>query len=409
MHHPYSGTIGIGICSTEKYLYAFEALTKRLQQNLLHLRSVECRIQIIFSTDTSDISANKFAEMKKVLGTGGANPITYSILQNNLSQEASKEYKEDSQLLIAQLEDAMFVEARNQDLDFLWSVEPDVLPPNNALQVLQDTLWFDNGYYGVAMVTYPSQSGGGFLGGRGTPQHPIAEDYLEDERDIPKDLLDSRTKFREEEEQYKKDKKFPPEEWIKSAQELSEKIKHCPPKGNVWETTAKHGWRKRGWMEHAYPAIGRGAIVPTDWTGMGCTLLNKKAIAVSDFFGYEGKGTQDLFLNWQRWYPAGIKMAVIPHVCADHVVRARNADGSQNWDKFVLAHAYHESTGECEGHLRVRHVPWYSFEPGERTAPSNDGRIWTPAPTSVQSVQEPAAVRTLEETKISEVSTSEKL
>ena len=155
-------------------------------------------------------------------------------------------------------------------------------------------LAFDDGYYGVATCPYPSQGGGGFLFGRGTPQKQIADDVTEDERTLPKELQGELKKHRANLITGEK----PPADWIREMQRLEEEVKKCPPEGNVFELNAK-GWKKRGWGEMAYPAIGKGSIVPTDWVGMGNTLIGSKALQLADFAGYDGKGTEDLFLLWR--------------------------------------------------------------------------------------------------------------
>jgi hypothetical protein len=192
-------------------------------------------------------------------------------------------------------------------------------------------------------VTYPN---GLFLGGNGTPQHPIAEDFSEKERKLPPRLIRAleacREKLKAEPTSEKEGKRMG---------RLHERVKRCPPDGNVFEVTAKHGWRRRGWLDFAYPGIGRGSIVPSDWCGLGCTLLSAKALALATFEGYDGRGTQDLFLCWHRWHPAALRIACIPHCVADHV--KRDKDG-----KIVHHRAYHETEGEYRGHLRVRQQPW---------------------------------------------------
>jgi hypothetical protein len=106
-------------------------------------------------------------------------------------------------------------------------------------------------------------------------------------------------------------------------------------------------------MDAAYPGIGRGSIVPSDWCGLGCTLLSKKALAHADFTGYEGKGTQDLFLCWHRWYPAGLKLACVPHIVCDHIKR-KPSEAPADAPEIIHYRAYHETEGEHRGHLRVR-------------------------------------------------------
>jgi len=147
-----------------------------------------------------------------------------------------------------------------------------------------------------------------------------------------------------------------------------EEVKKCPPKGNVFELNAKK-WRRRGWFDNAHPGLGKGAVLETDWTGMGCTLMSGKALASAAFDGYDGKGTQDLFLNWRRWKPNDLRFCVIPHCVCEHVVSANDGD------RKVHAFAHHEPLGECQGHLRVQHRPFYKFDGADAYDESNTGKI----------------------------------
>jgi hypothetical protein len=79
--------------------------------------------------------------------------------------------------------------------------------------------------------------------------------------------------------------------------------------------------------------------------------MSARALALATFEGYDGKGTQDLFLCWHRWHQNGLRIAAIPHTCADHV--KRDAKG-----EVVHHRAYHETEGEYRGHLRQRQQPW---------------------------------------------------
>jgi hypothetical protein len=74
--------------------------------------------------------------------------------------------------------------------------------------------------------------------------------------------------------------------------------------------------------------------------------LSNKALQLADFNGYQGKGTQDLFLCWNRWNNNGLKIACVPHIACDHI---KKKDG-----KIIHYRAYHETQGECRGHLRQR-------------------------------------------------------
>lgn len=308
---------------------------------------------LIVSTDFSDECDEKFRLIKsrcEVIGWTAHHLKTTDI------DDSQKAYKDDAQLIIARIQQKAFSFARELNSDIFWSIESDVLVPPNALKVLLQALEFDDNYYGIAMVTYPN---GQFLGGRGTPQHPIAEDYKQDERIISPEIKKQIKKREEKSKELFEKKQKPSESDIKEWEELDKKIKSCPPKGNIFELQAK-GWKKRGWMDSAYPAIGRGAILPTDWVGLGCTMINKKALSLATFEGYELKGTQDLFLCWNRWHPADIKMCVIPHILCSHVKRKVGDDGKRT-DEIEIHEAYHELTGEFAGHIRWRPRKYINF------------------------------------------------
>ena len=74
------------------------------------------------------------------------------------------------------------------------------------------------------------------------------------------------------------------------------------------------------------------------------------------FEGYDGRGTEDLFVCWHRWAPAGLRINVIPHCPCDHVIWEKKKGGEAS--KFTHHIASHEQDGEYRGHLRVRQVPW---------------------------------------------------
>lgn len=270
--------------------------------------------------------------------------------------DAQQAYKDEAQLIIARLQQAAFARARELDAAECWCVESDVLVPPNALKVLRQALAFDDGYYSIGMVTYPN---GQFLGGRGTQQHPIAEDFKPEERLIPDGLQKEIDERERRLKDLAKQKKAPDEKELAGWAELDCRIRECPPKGNIFELQAK-GWRRRGWMDSAYPAIGRGAILPTDWVGLGCTLINQKALSLATFEGYDLKGTQDLFLCWSRWHQHGLRMCVIPHVVCSHVKRKVDKDGRRT-DEIEVHEAYHELEGEYAGHLRWRPKKYFNF------------------------------------------------
>lgn len=322
--------ITIFITATHSYLYCIEDTIRRINASIFNAkkrRELETAIVILTDLEGKEILQKK--ERKE------------TIIALNV-KEGGENYQEESQILIARLQQQGIEYAIENNSDLCWSVEADVLVAFNALSCSLDMLEFDDGWYDVAFVTYPSQSGVSFLGGHGTPQNPICEDFLPEEREIPEELLKRIENSKllpesnEEEINFKK----------KEFQEVHEEIKKYPPKGNIFELNAKK-WRKRGWLDNAYPGIGKGAVLPTDWTGMGCTLMSSKALAAASFDGYTGKGTQDLFLNWRRWHPEDIKMCVITHCVCEHVIRK---DGG-----YTHVFAHHEVQGECKGHLRLQH------------------------------------------------------
>lgn len=324
------------ITATHSYLYAIEPCVRRINAAVFHARKRrDIEAEIVILTD-----AEGAAQLEGRPETVISMPV----------EEGGENYKEQSQILIAALQQKGIEHAVASNSDLAWSVEADILVPFNALSCSLDMLEFDDGWYDVAFVTYPSQSGSAFLGGNGTPTNPICEDYLIEERDVPDELkakmedCEKRAKENKDEEKAK--------ELAKEFHDLREEIKKCPPKGNVFELNAKQ-WRRRGWLDNAYPGIGKGAVLPTDWTGMGCTLMSRKALAAAAFDGYEGKGTQDLFLNWRRWHPENIRMCVITHCVCEHVIRK---DGA-----YTHVFAHHEPQGECRGHLRLQHAPWTPY------------------------------------------------
>ncbi len=323
--------ITIFITATHSYLYCIEACVRRINAAVFHARQRrDIEAEIVILTDTQ--GAEMLKDRKETV-------LTLPV------EEGGENYKEQAQLLIATLQQRGLSYAVEQGADLAWSVEADILVPYNALTCSLDMLEFDDGWYDVAFVTYPSQSGSAFLGGNGDPTHPIAEDWLTEERDVPEETLKAL-----------EDAKALPESTLeekeakgKALHEAHEAIRKCPPKQNVFEANAKQ-WRRRGWLDTAHPGIGKGAVLPTDWTGMGCTLMSRKALASAAFDGYDGRGTQDLFLNWRRWNPEQINMCVITHCVCEHVIRKD--------DGYVHCFAHHEPLGECRGHLRIDHRPF---------------------------------------------------
>ena len=137
---------------------------------------------LILSTDVSEECEEKCRAIKARAEHVGW--ITH-IIKSVGVEDSQRAYKDEAQLIIARIQQKAFSLARELDSDIFWSIESDVLVPPNALKVLLQALEFDDGYYGIGMVTYPN---GQFLGGRGSPQNHIAEDFKQDERTIPADL-----------------------------------------------------------------------------------------------------------------------------------------------------------------------------------------------------------------------------
>jgi hypothetical protein len=328
----------IAICTaaTRSYLHAWPQLIRAIATAASHHKEAH----FIFSTDQSEEgkSAEEFAK--------GHLPEGWKITTLRLPiEEDAKDYKEEAQIRIARLQGAAFEFSRRIKATSCWSVESDTIPTPDSLRVLEWTLQMPDAcgdpYYHIAAATYPN---GLFLGGFGDHRNQIAEDFLPSERKLKprlKLLLEETEKLLKE----TKDRSVAEKE-MKRMGRLREWVKKSPPDGNIWEVTAKHGWRRRGWMDYAYPGIGLGAVVPSDWCGLGCTLLSQKALQLCDFNSYTGVGTQDLFLCWARWKPAGLRIACVPHVVCDHIKR--------QGDKIVHHKAWHEQDPAYFGHLRQR-------------------------------------------------------
>ncbi len=336
--------LAIATYATKSYFYCWPQFLRRIAAAAAH----HAEAHFILATDQSDEAKQAIEAARHELPEGWRIQAVQLPLDDGGAE--GKDYQTPAQMRIAALQGAAFAAARKIRASMLWSVEADNLVPADALRVAEWTLQMPqadgSNFYDVAAVTYPN---GLFLGGNGTPQNPIAEDFNEKERKLPPRLVRALEVCRERLKGCK-DQKIGDKEG-KRLGRLHERVKKCPPDGNVFEVTAKHGWRRRGWMDFAYPGIGRGAIVPSDWCGLGCTLMSAKALALATFEGYDGRGTQDLFLCWHRWHPAGLRIACIPHCVADHVKRGQ--DG-----KIVHHRAYHETEGEYRGHLRVRQQEW---------------------------------------------------
>jgi len=283
-------------------------------------------------------------EVQKARAIYEASGIPTEVLLTDKS--GGENYKEAAQLLIASMRQAASTRALAWGAELCLSLDSDVLPPANAIRCMIDMIRFDGGFYSVAFCPYPSQGGGAFLGGRGTPQNPILPDFYEDEKKVPKELISSRDDLRKKLQAAPEDA-----ELREKLSEADKTIREIPPTGNVFQMNAKK-WRRRGWFDYAYPAIGRGAIVPVEWIGFGCTLMDRRALSLCDFDGYDGKGTEDLYINFRKWHPAGLRIACIPHCPCDHVIRDKEKGG------HVLVATGHADDEEHSGHLRQWRMPW---------------------------------------------------
>lgn len=273
----------------------------------------------------------------------------------HLVDNSNQEHQQASNIAISRMQGAAWAKARELDADELWSLESDILPQARVLRVMRGVVQMDD-WYDVVMCTYPND---GFLGGHGSPHNWIAPNVYDDERKISEEVKKLMEQKKAREDALRKDGKQPTPEDIKQWQVLDRMIKEQPAKGNVFQLNA-NGWRPRGWFEHAYPGIGLGAVLPTMWVGLGCTYFSRKALSMASFDGYNGGGTQDLYLCWRVFHPGGIRLAVTSHALCSHVKRrAVKVPGKKapKVETYLLA-ARHELGGESHGHLRVDRVPF---------------------------------------------------
>ncbi len=344
----------ITVCATASYCYAMKTLASRVAANLGYAEWKDPGVVII--------SGDKSKEVKKALEDWQeAMPENWKVIHitpGAVENVSAENYKKEAQLLIGKLRSAAFTAARRENADYCWSLDSDTLPPANALCCMVDLLRFDRGRcYQVSACPYPNEL---FLGGRGTQFNQIAPDFTDDERVIPDDLKAEIEALKKEAAETSPDKKTePPAEWLERKKKVDERIRQCPPTGHIWQVIGTHGWKPRGWMDHAYPGIGWGAVVPSDWCGFGCTLMSRAALALANFEGYDGQGTEDLFVVWHRWWPAGIRINAITHCPCDHVIWSKKKGG--NPEEYTLIRSFHEMHGDAVGHLRTRKQPWKEF------------------------------------------------
>jgi hypothetical protein len=345
--------IAITNYATKSFSHGLPAQPGLVLQNLrlANLAPADC-VFILAGDDSAEV-ARGFAAYTTVLTKAG---VKCERLTLPVEERKGEHHNTDGNLIIATLQDAAWGAARLHGADLCWSLESDILPPANALRTMRSALDFDGGWYDVVMATYPNTA---FLGGHGDPAHWIAPNAGEDERQLSEEHLkliaarDARLK-----------EGTPLNEAEQNAfASLAADIEKQPPVGNVFERNAKHGWRPRGWFEEAYPAIGLGALVPTQWVGLGCTLMSRRALDLAQFTGYGGHGTQDLWLCWRVWHPYGLRLAVTSHAVCSHI--KPHGSGAPAGDQpakdgaaWQLHYARHELGGPAHGHLRQEVVPW---------------------------------------------------
>lgn len=352
-------TLVIGTCATKNYTYALPALLRAISRNVYKMRrslGEELSVSLVLIGDE---------EVRKISNKEGRLLRGIEVRHIIHDWKEGENYKKEAQLVIAQMRSAMFDHARELDADWLWSLDSDVLPPDNALLCSLQMLSFDGSYYSIAFCPYPSQGGGSFMGGFGSPTETIYRDFNMDEREIPEEKLAEWSVLQGKIQKAKDGKEEDLGQLLEQEHEWRKEMeKICPPKhgGNIWKLISENGWRKRGWFDYAYPALGKGAVVPIDWCGFGCTLMDEKAIAAADFTGYGGTGTEDLFIIWRRWFPRGLRLCAIPHCPCDHVIRDAKAG-------VIHVMARHETNSDTEGHLRKSFLPFQQHTAGEPAAP----------------------------------------
>lgn len=379
--------LAITICATRDYLYAMPELAVRIQANLAYTARQFSAVLLILSGDESP-ELKAMARKFTAIGRGVEIQVEAQALP-----PSAKNYGQTAQMMIAAMRTRAFTAARAWEADACWSLDSDVLPPENALECMMGMLEFDRGYYGVAACPYPSQGGGDFLCGRGTPQHQILPDIYEDEYSPTPRMAralaarkaqqaDAETRradaarYREThaewpaemEDSFWRDRLGSVDKKIARLVKQMQRWKKCWPAGSVFKRIAEgKEWRRRGWLSSAYPAIGIGAVVPSDWCGMGCTLMGHRALAAALLEGYRGEGTEDLYIVWKHWYPKALRIACITHAPCDHVIRERAPDGTQDLTRLRHIQSFHENSGECVGHLRTRNVAFGPIEANATT------------------------------------------
>lgn len=372
--------LAIATQCTESYIYALHAQMPLVVQALRYAGNPEaCFIMAGDRSKKVKAAFDDYADHFKDVGVKCHGLFLDGLTDN----KAANPHEKASNLVIAKMQNAAWNKARCLGAERLWNLESDILPEPKTLRTLMGVLDMDPGWYDAAIATYPNQ---GFIGGRGTPVNWICPNAYPEERNISKELTakvearDRRIKHLKAcgDDPSEKDK----EDW----KELEKELRQAPPKGTIWQRSAVR-WRMRGWLEEAYPGIGLGAVVPIEWMGVGCTLMSRKALDLAHFIGYDGNCTQDLWVCWRAWHPAGLRLAASTHAVASHVKRIKvpEVKAKAAWPSYPgifgkpaikgraaieakaehietrIYNARHELMGEYYGHLRMEERVWDGF------------------------------------------------
>jgi len=363
--------IAITTNATDNYLYAMGSFLQAVAQNLYVLHERRKKKDKILLILVGNESMKQWEDLTEQLGFKDDEWKSSVDLIIEPKWQETEKYSESQNLMVSQMRMSAMNRARRWGADALWMLDADVIPQPNSLAVSLQMLEFDGGWYDLAFCPYPSQGGGSFLGGHGTPRSPIFPDFLPEEREVPKRLM---ARFEKAEEAFRK--KESQKTWDALVDVRREIERKCPPKfgGNIMKHNAEFGWRRRGWYDYAYPDIGLGAVVPTNWWGFGCLLISKKALGFSDFVGYTGKGTEDLFVGYQKYWVRNFRSCMIPHCPAGHIIR-REIEGTVK-KEIIHCHVSHEIMDEeTHGHLRRSYMPHYQHLPGEEFKSEKDYQV----------------------------------
>jgi hypothetical protein len=176
--------LAIATYATKSYFYAWPQFLRRIAAAAGH----HAEAHFILATDQSDEAKAAIEAARHELPEGWR--IQAITLPLDDGGAEGKDYQTPAQMRIAALQGAAFAAARKIRATALWSVEADNLVPADALRVAEWALQMPqadgSNFYDVAAVTYPN---GLFLGGNGTPQNPICEDFNEKERKLPPRLI----------------------------------------------------------------------------------------------------------------------------------------------------------------------------------------------------------------------------